>query len=220
MGQSIKIKICGLKRKEDIEIVNRLQPDYVGFVFAGSKRRVSEETAAELAHLLDPEIQKVGVFVDAPEEQILRLLENGVIDLAQLHGNESEETVHRIRTQSKKPVIRVRILKSGDEYNAIDPEYMTEAEYLLFDSGMGSGRCLDEKSLTVLEQSDRPYFLAGGLDPENVTGILDKLSGCIPYAVDVSSGVETDGYKDEQKIRDFIARVRAWDEEEKGRTKE
>ncbi len=221
MKQSVKIKICGLKRKEDIEIVNRLQPDYVGLVFAGSKRRVSEETAAELARLLDSGIQKVGVFVDAPEEQILRLLENRVIDLAQLHGNESEEAVHRIRMQSQKPVIRVRILQdSAEAESAMKPEYMTEAEYMLFDSGMGSGRCLDEKNLALLKQFDRPYFLAGGLDPENVTGILDKLSGCIPYAVDVSSGVETDGYKDEQKIRDFIARVRSWDEEEKGRIKE
>ena len=206
MKNSVKIKICGLKRKEDIMIANRLRPDYAGFVFAGSKRRISEETAEEFARMLDPEIKKVGVFVDAPQEQILRLLDKSVIDLAQLHGNESEETVHRIRLQSAKPVIQVRILKPGD---AMGQKHMTEAEYLLFDSGMGSGKQLEKESLKLLKQLDRPYFLAGGLDPDNIAGVLDILSDCLPYAVDVSSGVETDGCKDEQKVRDFIACVRA-----------
>ena len=205
MKQTVKIKICGLRRTEDIAIVNAAQPDYIGFVFAKGRREVSEETAAQLAALLDPRIQKVGVFVDAPQEQVIHLLQSGIIDLAQLHGTESEEMVHLIREATGKPVIRTRILLP-EEKKIPD----TEAEYLLLDSGKGSGRCLDWQSVAKLQGINKPYFLAGGLSPENVAEALKQLSGCLPYAVDVSSGVETDGCKDKIKVHKFIEQVRAW----------
>ncbi len=206
MNQIVKIKICGLRRKEDIAIVNETEPDYIGFVFANSKREVSEETAAELAGLLKPQIRKVGVFVDAPPERVIRLLQKGVIDLAQLHGSESEADVRRIRMATGKEVIRTRILNPKDALDSID----TEADYLLFDSGKGSGKVLNWQELAGGTKVTKPYFLAGGLNTENVTQALTQLRENVPYAVDVSSGVETDGYKDVAKVRTFIEKVRRW----------
>ena len=206
MNPIVKIKICGLRRKEDIAIVNETEPDYIGFVFADSKRQVSEETAAELAGMLKPQIRKVGVFVDAPPEQIIRLLQAGVIDLAQLHGAESEADVCRIKEETGKEVIRTRIVNAVDVMQGFD----TEADYLLFDSGKGSGKVLEWQSLAKHTAVGKPYFLAGGLNPENVTEALAQLCGNLPYAVDVSSGVETDGYKDIRKVREFIEKVRRW----------
>lgn len=206
MNPIVKIKICGLRRKEDIAIVNEMEPDYIGFVFADSKRKVSEETAAELAGMLKPQIRKVGVFVDAPPEQIIRLLRTGVIDLAQLHGAESEAEVGRIKEATGKEVIRTRIVSAVDGMQGFD----TEADYLLFDSGKGSGKVLEWQNLAKYTDVGKPYFLAGGLNPENVTGALAQLRGNLPYAVDVSSGVETDGYKDIRKVREFIEKVRRW----------
>ncbi len=206
MNQIVKIKICGLRRKEDIAIVNETEPDYIGFVFANSKREVSEETAAELAGLLKPQIRKVGVFVDAPPERVIRLLQTGVIDLAQLHGSESEADVRRIREATGKEVIRTRILNPKDALDSVD----TEADYLLFDSGKGSGKVLNWQELAGETEVTKPYFLAGGLNTENVTQALTQLRENVPYAVDVSSGVETDGYKDVAKVRTFIDKVRRW----------
>lgn len=206
MNPIVKIKICGLRRKEDIVIVNETEPDYIGFVFADSKRLVSEETAAELAGMLKPQIRKVGVFVDASPEQIIRLLQTGVIDLAQLHGAESEAEVGRIKEATGKEVIRTRIVSAVDGMQGFD----TEADYLLFDSGKGSGKVFKWQKLAKHTDVGKPYFLAGGLNPENVTEALAQLRGNLPYAVDVSSGVETDGYKDIRKVREFIEKVRRW----------
>ena len=206
MNPIVKIKICGRRRKEDIAIVNETEPDYIGFVFADSKRQVSEETASELAGMLKPQICKVGVFVDAPPEQIICLLQAGVIDLAQLHGAESEAEVCRIKEVTGKEVIRTRIVNAVDVMQGFD----TEADYLLFDSGKGSGKVLEWQSLAKHTDVGKTYFLAGGLNPENVTEALAQLRGNLPYAVDVSSGVETDGYKDIRKVREFIEKVRRW----------
>lgn len=224
----IKVKICGLRREEDVRIVNETKPDYIGFVFALRKREISDETAARLAKLLDPEIQKVGVFVDAPKERVIRLLNEGVIDLAQLHGNEDEAYAAFVREATGKPVIKALELrpeetdsnlptKSGlsddslreNVKTAVLPDFRA-ADYLLLDSGKGSGRKFAWERIPTVEQIGKPYFLAGGLSPENVTEALMTLSDRLPYAVDVSSGVETDGYKDAGKVRDLIARVRSW----------
>jgi len=156
--------------------------------------------------MLKPQIRKVGVFVDAPPEQIIRLLQAGVIDLAQLHGAESEAEVCRIKEVTGKEVIRTRIVSAVDGMQGFD----TEADYLLFDSGKGSGKVLEWQNLAKHTDVGKPYFLAGGLNPENVTEALAQLRGNLPYAVDVSSGVETDGYKDIRKVREFIEKVRRW----------
>lgn len=196
----MKIKICGLTRPEDIACVNRLLPDYIGFVcWPGSRRFVSEEQAARLKAALSSEIKAVGVFVDAPVEEITALLQKGVIDMAQLHGEESEEDVCRIRELTGKPVIRavkVSCRRDVEEWQG------SAADYLLFDSGMGSGRTFD---WSLLEEVKRPYFLAGGLGADNLEQVLARVR---PYGVDVSSSLETDGYKDPEKIRRVMELVR------------
>lgn len=226
-----KIKMCGLRNLEDIEAVNEWKPDYVGFVFAPESRRyVTAEQAAELKDHLDPQIQAVGVFVDEAPERVAALLNEGVIDLAQLHGSEDEEYLVRLRELTLKPVIQAfRILSREDVVRAMK----SSADEILLDSGAGTGstfnwevlrmesgydRAIDaekdgerafctkrnrEKSLYAEET--RPYFLAGGLNPQNVTEAIRQLH---PYAVDVSSGIETDGSKDREKIAAFVTAVR------------
>jgi phosphoribosylanthranilate isomerase len=197
----MKVKICGLSRAEDIYYVNEVKPDYIGFVFAPSRRQVSVEQAAKLRKLLVPGIEAVGVFVNAPVEEILALLDAGVIDIAQLHGMETEVDIRRIKEESEKPVIKaVRVRESGD----VETWQETSADYLLYDSGNGSGETFD---WTLLKENIRkPFFLAGGLHAGNITEACCELEilGITPYGVDVSSGVETAGKKDMEKIKAFM----------------
>ena len=196
----MKIKICGLTRTEDIACVNQLQPEYIGFVFwPRSRRFVDRQRAAQLKMLLSPTIQSVGVFVDAPKEAVAALLADGIIDIAQLHGEESEGDIRYLQKVTGKPVIKAVKVHSRQDVEAwLD----SEAEYLLFDSGMGSGQTFD---WGLLEGVNRPYFLAGGLGPDNLEQVL-KHGG--PYGVDLSSSVETDGRKDPEKMRRVIELVR------------
>lgn len=195
-----KIKLCGLSRQCDIEWANELKPDYIGFIFwSKSKRNVSPEKAKELKAALSPDIKAVGVFVNEPVENVAELLSNNIIDVAQLHGSEDEEYIARLRTLSDKPIIKAFLLKSKDD--AANARQST-ADFILLDSGMGSGKGFDR---SLLKEIDRPYFLAGGLYPENVRDAIDKLS---PFAVDVSSGIETDDFKDKNKMAAFVNAVR------------
>ena len=195
-----KIKLCGLSRRCDIECANALCPDYIGFVFAKkSKRYVSPEKAKELKALLSPDIKAVGVFVDEPIENIAKLLNDNIIDLAQLHGSEDEEYIARLRTLSDKPIIKAFLLKSKEDAERAEK---STADHILLDSGMGTGKGFDR---SLLKNISRPYFLAGGLYPENVGIAVDTLS---PYAVDVSSGIETDNFKDRNKMAAFVNAVR------------
>lgn len=195
-----KIKICGLFRREDIDYANRVQPDYIGFVFyEKSKRYVSREQAAKLRKALLPGIDAVGVFVDRPCEEVIGLLEDGIIDMAQLHGEETEEDIRYIQAVTHKPVIKAVKVRSKYDMEAwLD----SSAEYLLFDSGMGSGVTFD---WGLLAGVTREFFLAGGLHAGNLAEVLERIS---PYAVDLSSGVETDGRKDLKKMRDVVDIVR------------
>lgn len=195
-----KIKLCGLSRQCDIKWANELKPDYIGFIFwSKSKRYVSPEKAKELKAALSPDIKAVGVFVNEPVENVAELLSNNIIDVAQLHGSEDEEYIARLRTLSDKPIIKAFLLKSKDD--AANARQST-ADFILLDSGMGSGKGFDR---SLLKEIDRPYFLAGGLYPENVRDAIDKLS---PFAVDVSSGIETDDFKDKNKMAAFVNAVR------------
>lgn len=195
-----KIKLCGLSRQCDIEWANELKPDYIGFIFwSKSKRNVSPERAKELKALLSPNIKAVGVFVDEPIENIAKLLSDNIIDLAQLHGSEDEEYIARLRTLSDKPIIKAFLLKSKEDAKRAEK---STADHILLDSGMGTGKGFDR---SLLKNISRPYFLAGGLYPENVGIAVDTLS---PYAVDVSSGIETDNFKDRNKMAAFVNAVR------------
>ena len=194
------IKFCGLKNPSDIEAANSLEPEYVGFVFAPKSRRfVTPEEACELKRLLSPKIQAVGVFVDERPEVIAELLTYGVIDMAQLHGTESPEDIRRLKEISGKPVITAFRIKTAED---VRKAMQSPADYVLLDSGMGTGTVFDWEMIKGME---RPYFLAGGLEPGNVGQAIRRLS---PFAVDVSSGIETDGVKDLRKMAEFSAAVR------------
>lgn len=191
-----KIKICGLFREEDISYANQVTPDYIGFVFwKPSRRYVSFERAARLHGMLDPRIRTVGVFVDAPLTDIIRTLEDGVIDMAQLHGNETEEDIQYLQAVTGKPVMKA--VKVRNRYD-VEAWLDSAADYLLFDSGMGSGVAFD---WGLLADVDRDYFLAGGVNSDNVSQAARTLN---PYAIDLSSGVETDGVKDLEKMRSVV----------------
>lgn len=197
-----KIKLCGLTRPCDIQQVNRLKPDYIGFVFwEGSKRNVTEEQAADLKKLLDPSVQAVGVFVDSDPEYVAELLEKGIIDIAQLHGNEDNSYIEKLRALVPgKEIIqafKIRIRLDAAAANA------SSADTVLLDSGTGSGQTFD---WSLIRTINRPYFLAGGLNPENIAEAVQALH---PFAVDVSSGIETEEVKDPEKMRSFVEQVRA-----------
>ncbi|MBQ9247788.1 MAG: phosphoribosylanthranilate isomerase [Ruminococcus sp.] len=195
-----KIKLCGLSRPCDIDMANELKPDYIGFVFAKkSKRYVEPEKAAQLKALLDPEIRAVGVFVDEAPEIVADLLNSGIIDLAQLHGNEDEAYIKSLRQRTDQPIIKAFQIKTQTD---IAEAERCSADHILLDSGAGTGVLFD---WSLLKNVKRPYFLAGGLSPGNAREAVRLLQ---PYAVDVSSGIETDGLKDREKAAAFIAAVR------------
>lgn len=195
-----KIKICGLFRPVDIEYANKACPDYIGFVFwEKSRRRVTVGQAAALREKLDSKIQAVGVFVDASCDEIISLLEAGTIDIVQLHGDESEEDIRYIQAVTHKPVIKA--VRVRDRYD-VEAWLDSSADWLMFDSGMGSGITFDWRLLAGVE---REYFLAGGLNPENLRELPEYIC---PYAVDLSSGVETEGFKDFEKMRMAVDSVR------------
>lgn len=196
----MKLKICGLKRPEDVEYANIVKPDYVGFVFAGSKRRISPDMAAQLKAKLSRDIQAVGVFVDEPLENIINLLERQVIDIAQLHGDETEEDIQYIQAVTGREVIKA--VKVRNRYD-VEAWLDSSADYLLFDSGAGSGEVFDWK---LLDGVDREYFLAGGITPDNIEAVATHL---FPYGIDLSSGVETDGVKDLEKMKRTAEKVRS-----------
>ena len=196
-----KVKICGLSRIEDIECVNRTGPDYAGFVFADSPRKVDEKKARLLKEKLDMNIEAVGVFVNEEIETVERLYYDGVIDLVQLHGDENESFIRQVKKDCGCEVIKS--VPVGDSI----PPLPKGPDFLIFDSLSekygGTGRTFDWHILKGF--NEKPYFLAGGLNASNVREALRTLS---PYCVDVSGGVETNGMKDPAKIEEFIRIVR------------
>lgn len=196
-----KIKFCGLMRTEDIEMVNALKIDYAGFVFAKKSRRyVPRELAEQLRGQLSPEIQAVGVFVNEDICSIAELFKRRVIDIAQLHGNEDEAYIRKLRKLAACPVIKAFRIDSEEDCKRAQN---SSADFVLLDSGSGgTGDCFD---WSLIRQMERPYFLAGGLDAQNVRLAVEQLH---PYALDVSSGIETDGKKDGAKMKEFADAVR------------
>lgn len=195
-----KIKLCGLTRPCDIEYVNELLPEYIGFVFVPKSRRyISPEKAELLREHLDDRITPVGVFVDENIDVIADLIKSKIIDIVQLHGNESEQYIEDLRRVIDCPVIKAfRIESEADIVSANN----SSADYVLLDSGGGTGKVFDH---SLLKDIARPYFLAGGLTPENVETAVKQLKS---FAVDVSSSLETDGFKDKIKMTAFVNAVR------------
>lgn len=191
----MKIKLCGLFREEDILYANRAEPDYAGFVFAQSRRKVSPVQAAEWRRRLRSGIQAVGVFVNAQPEEIARCAGLCGLDAVQLHGNETEAELQKIRALTGKQIIRAVKVKGRCD---VEAALASAADYLMFDSGSGTGKTFD---WSLLEGVKRPFFLAGGLDEQNLEIVREVLH---PYCVDLSSGAETDGLKDEGKMRRLV----------------
>lgn len=192
---NVKIKFCGLFREEDIEYVNKLNPDYIGFVFAKSKRQITKEKAIGLKNKLKSNIKAVGVFVDEDIEKIIDLLSNGIIDIAQLHGTEREEDIKAIKEKTKKQVIKaIRVTSSKD----IEIWKDSCADFLLLDNGQGTGKTFDWNNIKKL---NRPFFLAGGLSIDNIKEAIEKVS---PMAIDISSGIESNGVKDYEKMKEVM----------------
>lgn len=195
-----KIKICGLKRQEDIAFVNELKPDYIGFILTnGFKRSIDMEALRNLRDRLSGDITTVGVFVDEDIAIVNMLIKMDLIDMVQLHGS---ETVDYIR-QIDAPVIKM--LKPAD-FDKIN-QYEEFVDYFLFDSGTGTGKTFD---WSMIPKTAKPFFLAGGLDEGNIEKAIHEIN---PYCVDLSSAVETDGVKDYSKIKKIIEIVRSTNNE-------
>ena len=199
-----KIKICGIKRPEDISYVNKYLPDYIGFVFAKSKRMVDDAAALQLKKLLNKRIKAVGVFVNEPIEHITSLCRDNIIDLVQLHGEEDEEYIRELKQRIPGGIIKAIRVKGPVEMDAIQK---LPCNHFLFDTYSekqygGSGLTFNRE---LIPKNCKPFFLAGGLNADN---ILKAIEDCHPYCVDISSGVEANAIKDENKIKEIIELVR------------
>ena len=190
-----KVKICGLSTKGAVETAVSAGADYIGFVFAPSKRQVTLEQAAELAEIIPTNVKKVGVFVSPSREELLEAIEKIGLNLVQIHGQVADDLFENLPCAS---IQAMQVDGNGHVPNS-------QADYLLFDAPVaGSGQTFDWGQLDTTKLT-QPFFIAGGLNEDNVEEAIQHFT---PFAVDVSSGVETDGQKDHEKIRRFIERVK------------
>jgi len=196
----MKLKICGLFRDCDIDYVNEAMPDFIGFVFAKSRRQVSTVWAKAMRPRLSAEITPVGVFVNESLANVAKLLNDNIIEMAQLHGTENEQYIQELKSLTNKPIIKaVRVLSQEGIEGAQD----TAADFLLLDNGAGgTGESFDWSLVGKLK---KPFFLAGGIKVDNIE---QAIAATNPYAVDLSSGVESGGIKDRAKILEIVRRMR------------
>ena len=197
-----KIKICGLKRQEDILAVNEAKPDYCGFIieFPRSFRSVTADQVRNLVQELNSEIQPVGVFVNAQIDLVKELLNDGTLALAQLHGQEDTSYIRKIKESTGKQVIKAFSIKTAED---IEKALQSPADYILLDQGGGgTGMPFD---WSLIPEIQRPFFLAGGIGATNLKEAIREIH---PYAVDLSSSVETEKWKDPMKIRQVVDIVR------------
>lgn len=194
------VKICGMKRQLDIEYVNKCKPDFVGFIinFPKSHRNLKPEQVKELAQGLDEGISKVGVFVNQPAELVAELLNSNVIDIAQLHGKEDNDYIEQLKQMTTKKIWQAVIVRQEDD---LDKAEASKADLVLLDAGQGSGQVFD---WALLAKLNRKFALAGGLNQENLKDALQTDA----VLLDVSGGVETDNFKDLEKIQKFINTIR------------
>lgn len=198
----MKIKICGLKRNEDIEYVNEALPDYIGFVFSKSRRQVTLQQAYDLKRDLNSRIKSVGVFVNEPQDMIAELAKNGIIDLAQLHGNEDNVYISKLREKTDGKVKIIKAISISNEFS-IDQINEIDADFFLLDNGSGGTGKVFDYSLIKNKVNDR-IFLAGGINAGNIKNAVSLN----PYCIDVSSGAESDGIKDREKIIKLVRSIR------------
>ena len=211
-----KIKLCGMMKPCDIEYANRVKPDFVGFIFANTRRKISAAQAKQFREALDAEIPAVGVFVNEDISVITSLVQNGCIDLIQLHGEEDADYIRRLREVCDVPVIKAVKVQTVEQ---IRQAAALPVDYLLLDTyrkGVlgGTGEAFDWELLREAKAAagdtaegelfGKPYFLAGGLH----AGKLREAAALGSYGLDVSSGIETDGSKDFTKMVEVMELVR------------
>ncbi len=201
----MKVKICGLKTLEDIDYINEALPDFAGFIFAESSRRVSFKLAAKMKSKLNKNIKSIGVFVNEKTENIINAAEEGIIDLIQLHGNEDNNYIKKIGNKLKLPVIKAFKADSNLKYNIEN----TIADYVLIDSCNknqfgGTGQLFD---WGLIPETDKKIFLAGGLNADNIIRAIKEVN---PYCLDINSGVEINGKKDRKKILEVMQIVKGY----------
>ena len=199
----MKIKLCGMFRDCDIDYANEAKPDYVGFIlgFPKSLRNIDAETARRLRSRLDTGIKAVGVFVNSPETTCAEYANCGIIDVIQLHGDEDADFIRRLRELTSAPIIKAAKIRTPEDIGRVQA---LGADYVLLDNGTGTGEMFDHSLLDGAEIR-QPFFLAGGLTPENLRQAAESVR---PYCVDLSSGVETDRLKDREKMLEAVRVIR------------
>ena len=199
----MKIKLCGMFRDCDINYANEAKPDYVGFIldFPKSHRNIDAETARRLRSRLDTGIKAVGVFVNSPETTCAEYANCGIIDVIKLHGDEDADFIRRLRELTSAPIIKAAKIRTPEDIGRVQA---LGADYVLLDNGTGTGEMFDHSLLDGAEIR-QPFFLAGGLTPENLRQAAESVR---PYCVDLSSGVETDRLKDREKMLEAVRVIR------------
>lgn len=199
----MKIKLCGMFRDCDIDFANEARPDYIGFIlgFPKSHRNIGRETAQRLRSRLSPEIKAVGVFVNSPETTCAEYANCGIIDVIQLHGQEDADYIRRLRGLTGAPIIKAAKIRTPEDIRSVQA---LGADYVLLDNGTGTGEMFDHSLLSGAEIR-QPFFLAGGLTPDNLRQAAESIR---PYCVDLSSGVETDKHKDRDKMLAAVRIIR------------
>lgn len=199
----MKIKLCGMFRDCDIDFANEARPDYIGFIlgFPKSHRNIGRETAQRLRSRLSPEIKAVGVFVNSPETTCAEYANCGIIDVIQLHGQEDADYIRRLRGLTDAPIIKAAKIRIPEDIRSVQA---LGADYVLLDNGTGTGEMFDHSLLSGAEIR-QPFFLAGGLTPDNLRQAAEDIR---PYCVDLSSGVETEKLKDRDKMLAAVRIIR------------
>ncbi len=199
----IHIKICGLFRSEDIIYVNEARPDYAGFIvnYKKSHRYVPPDTVIAFKKMLHSDIRSVGVYVDEDIANICKLYETGALDVIQLHGHEDNAYIHELRRHIPGAVIwkAFKIRQKSDIIQCMD----SDADMVLLDNGYGTGRAFN---WDLINNMNRPYILAGGLTADMICDAAKRLN---PWGIDISSGAETDGVKDRDKIISVVTTANA-----------
>ena len=199
MAEQLKIKFCGLRRMEDILYANETHPDYIGFVFAPTRRYIAPQEAKKLKEALSQDIQAIGVFVNEAPQKIAEIAEHHIIDMIQLHGQEDLHYIRQLRQFTSCPIIKaIRVRNEEDILATMDlpVDYFLLDKYDEKEPG-GTGKSFD---WSMIQEMEKPFFLAGGLNAENVS----QGAALHPYGLDISSGIETDEKKDLAKMRQIM----------------
>ena len=201
----IDVKICGLKSCEEIAIVNQFPIHYAGFIFASSKRQVNSDQARKYISSLRKDIQKVGVFVNSPIEEVLRVLHECKLDVIQLHGEETVDYIQKIPCKVWKTIS----IENADSIKQAE-YYKENVDGILFETHHekmrgGTGKTFDWKLLQEYGNRSVPIILAGGLTPENINKAIRIIH---PDILDMNSGLEINGYKSYEKIKKLFKELK------------